>query len=280
MKGTLMSNTLPTMQQLFEAGVHFGHQVRRWNPKMHEYIYGAKDGVHILDLAKTVEAMEKACDFVTQLAKDGKTILFLGTKKQAQDIIVEEAKRAGAYYISERWVGGLITNFDKVYQNIKRLTDLKSQKEKGEWDNKFTKKEQLLFDRQIEKLTRIYGGVETMDKLPDAIFIVDVKKEINATLESTKRNIPIIAICDTNADLSLVDYPIPGNDDAIKAIRIVTAAVADAYLKGKGKEVKALKENDVTKVMDETKTEDVVKVEPKESPKKEVKIKKEASKIP
>ncbi len=228
-----MSN-IPSMQELLEAGVHFGHQVRRWNPKMRVFIFGAREGVHVIDLGQTVDKLKEAYEFVEDIGEKGGTIIFVGSKKQARSIVVEEAKRAGAMYITERWIGGLLTNFEQTSKNIKKLKDLKEKREAGEFKER-TKKEQLMIDRQIAKLERFYGGVEDLAKMPDAIFIVDVRREENACREAVKKDVPVVAICDTNADLSLVNYPIPGNDDAIKAIKIITATIADAYLAGRQK---------------------------------------------
>lgn len=225
---------IPSMQDLLEAGVHFGHQVRRWNPKMEKFIFTAREGVHVIDLAHTVEKLEEACKFVNGVGETGGVIVFLASKKQARPIIEEEAKRAGAKFVTERWIGGLLTNWEQTSKNIKKLNDLKKGKEEGEFSER-TKKENLLIDREIAKLERFYGGVADLEKLPDALFVVDVRKEENACREAKKKGIPVVAICDTNANLSLVDYPIPGNDDAIKAIQIVTAAIADAFLEGKQK---------------------------------------------
>jgi len=223
---------VPTMQELLEAGVHFGHQVRRWNPKMKGFIFGAREGVHVIDLAFTVERLETACEFVKKIGEANGTMVFLGSKKQARSIVIDAAKKSGAMFISERWIGGLLTNFEQTSRNIKKLKDLKTKKENGEFSER-TKKELLLIDRDIAKLTRYYGGVEAMDKMPDALFVIDVKREENACREALKRGVPVVAICDTNADLALVNYPIPGNDDAIKSIEIITNAVAEAYGEGK-----------------------------------------------
>src|SRR3989338_8956710 len=223
---------IPSMQDLLEAGVHFGHQVRRWNPKMRQYIFTAREGVHVIDLAQTVEKLQEACDFVKKIGEEGGTIIFLASKKQARPIVEAEAKRCGAKYVVERWIGGLLTNWEQTSKNIKKLTDLKAKKEAGEVKER-TKKENLMIDREIAKAQRLYGGVETMEKLPDALFIVDVRKEENACREAIKKEVPVVAICDTNADLSLVTYPIPGNDDATTAIKIVTSAIADAFEEGK-----------------------------------------------
>lgn len=236
-----MSN-LPSMQELLEAGVHFGHQVRRWNPKMKPYIFGAREGIHVIDLGFTVTKLGEACEFVEKIAEAGGTFIFLGSKKQARSIVLEEAKKCGAFYVTERWIGGLLTNWEQTSKNIKKLTELKTKKEEGEFDD-LTKKENLLIDRNIDKLQRFYGGVEGIEKLPDGLFVVDVKKEENACREAKKKNIPVVAICDTNCDLSLVDWAIPGNDDALKAIKIIVGAIADAYLEGRVKfEKKSAKE--------------------------------------
>jgi len=225
---------IPSMQDLLEAGVHFGHQVRRWNPKMRQYIFTAREGVHVIDLAQTVEKLQGACDFVKKIGEEGGTIIFLASKKQARAIVESEAKRAGAKYVTERWIGGLLTNWEQTSKNIKKLTDLKTKREEGEFKDR-TKKEQLLIDREIAKLERFYGGVVGIEKLPDALFVVDVRREENACREAVKKEIPVVAICDTNANTFLVTYPIPGNDDAIKAIEIITKTVADSYLEGRGK---------------------------------------------
>ena len=225
---------VPSMQELLEAGVHFGHQVRRWNPKMRPFIFGARDGVHVIDLGQTVEKLQEACEFVKKLGEENKILVFVGSKKQARSIIMEEAARAQAMYIAERWIGGLITNFEQTSRNLKKLRDLKAKKEAGEFKER-TKKEQLLIDRTIAKLTRFYGGVEDLEEIPDALYVIDVRREENACREAVKKGVPVVAICDTNADLFLITYPVPGNDDAIKAIKIVTAAIADAYLEGRQK---------------------------------------------
>ena len=223
---------IPSMQELLEAGVHFGHQVRRWNPKMRPYIFTAREGVHVIDLEKTFAKLTEACEFVKKVGEAGGVIIFLASKKQARSIISEEAIRCGAKYVVERWIGGLLTNWELTGKNIKKLSDLKAKKEAGEFKER-TKKENLLIDREIAKLERLYGGVWDLGKLPDALYVVDVRKEENACREAMKKEIPVVAIADTNANLDLVTYPIPGNDDAIKAIRIITAAIADAYLEGK-----------------------------------------------
>lgn len=223
---------VPSMQELLEAGVHFGHQVRRWNPKMRPYIFTARGGIHVIDLAQTYSKLEEACEFVRNLGESGGVLLFLASKKQAKAIVVEEAKNAGAMHIVDRWIGGLLTNWEQTSRTLKKFKDLKQKKEAGEFKER-TKKENLLIDREIAKFNRLYGGIENMDKLPDAMFIVDVRKEENACREAKSKGIPVVAVCDTNADLTLVDYPIPGNDDAIRAITIITHAIAEAYKEGK-----------------------------------------------
>lgn len=254
---------IPSMQELLEAGVHFGHQVRRWNPKMKIFIFGERGGVHVIDLALTVEKLEEACEFVKKVGEAGGKMLALASKKQARAIVLEAAQKSGAYHITERWIGGLLTNWEQTSKNIKKLTDLKTKKEAGEFAE-LTKKENLLIDREIAKLTRYYGGVEQMDKLPDVLFVVDVKKEENACREALKRGIPTVAVCDTNADLSLVTYPIPGNDDAIKAIQILVDAVSDAYREGREmfekKSAKEKVELAGEKAVDKAKDDKVTKV--------------------
>lgn len=221
-----------SLQELLEAGVHFGHQVKRWNPQMAQYIYGARQGVYVIDLGASLEGLKKAMDFAEKLGGEGRSIVFVGTKKQAQDIVKTEASVVGASYMTERWIGGILTNWEEVYKNIKKLRKLKSQKEEGEF-KKLTKKEQLLIDREIEGLTRSYGGVETLDRIPDAIFVSDAHRETIALKEANKTGVPVIAICDTNSDVRLVDYPIPGNDDAIKSLKILTSKVARAFAQGR-----------------------------------------------
>ncbi len=201
---------------------------------MKPYIFTARGGVHVIDLAQTVSKLEEAASFVQKLAEGGGVIIFLASKKQARDIIAQEAKRVGVPYITERWIGGLLTNWEQTSKNIKKLNDLKAKKEAGEFSDQ-TKKENLIIDRDIAKLQRFYGGVASLEKLPDAMFAVDVRKEENACREAKKKGIPVVAICDTNANIFLVDWPIPGNDDAIKAIEIVTQTIADAYLAGRQK---------------------------------------------
>ncbi len=221
-----------SMKQLLEAGVHFGHHTRRWNPKMAEYIFTERNGVYIIDLQKTVKKIEEAYDFVRQLAEDGETVLFVGTKKQAQDSIREEAERVGMYYVNARWLGGMLTNFTTIKTRIDRLAQLRKMEEDGTFDL-LPKKEVIKLNLEIERLEKYLGGIKDMKKLPGALFIVDPRKERNAVAEARKLNIPIVAIVDTNCDPDEIDYPIPGNDDAIRGVRLISATIANAILEGK-----------------------------------------------
>ena len=221
-----------SMKQLLEAGVHFGHQTRRWNPKMAPYIFTERNGIYIIDLQKTVRKLEDAYTFVRDLSADNGTLLFVGTKKQAQDSIREEATRAGMPFVNARWLGGMLTNFKTIQNRIKRLQQLKAMKEDGTFDL-LTKKEAAKLDLEIEKLEKFLGGITGMKKIPDAMFIVDPRKERIAVAEAHKLGIPIIAIVDTNCDPDEIDYVIPGNDDAIRAVRLISGAMADAVSEGR-----------------------------------------------
>ncbi|MBQ5685902.1 MAG: 30S ribosomal protein S2 [Clostridia bacterium] len=221
-----------SMKQLLEAGVHFGHQTRRWNPKMAPYIFTERNGIYIIDLQKTVRKLEDAYTFVRDLSADNGTLLFVGTKKQAQDSIREEATRAGMPFVNARWLGGMLTNFKTIQNRIKRLQQLKAMKEDGTFDL-LTKKEAAKLDLEIEKLEKFLGGITGMKKIPDAMFIVDPRKERIAVAEAHKLGIPIIAIVDTNCDPDEIDYVIPGNDDAIRAVRLISGAMADAVIEGR-----------------------------------------------
>ena len=221
-----------SMKQLLEAGVHFGHQTRRWNPKMATYIYTERNGIYIIDLQKTVKKLEEAYNFVREISANGGNILFVGTKKQAQDAIKEEAARCGGYYVNARWLGGMMTNFRTMRTRIDRLAQLR----KMEADGTFAmlpKKEVIGLQAEIEKLEKYLGGVKEMKKLPAALFIVDPRKERNAIAEAKKLGIPVVAIVDTNCDPDEIDYVIPGNDDAIRAIRLIAAAMASAAIEGR-----------------------------------------------
>ena len=221
-----------SMKQLLEAGVHFGHQTRRWNPKMAQYIFTERNGIYIIDLQKTVRKLEDAYNYVRDLSADNGTLLFVGTKKQAQDSIREEATRAGMPFVNARWLGGMLTNFKTIQNRIKRLQQLKQMKEDGTFDL-LTKKEAAKLDLEIEKLEKFLGGITGMKKIPDAMFIVDPRKERIAVAEAHKLGIPIIAIVDTNCDPDEIDYVIPGNDDAIRAVRLISGAMADAVIEGR-----------------------------------------------
>ena len=221
-----------SMKQLLEAGVHFGHQTRRWNPKMAPYIYTERNGIYIIDLQKTVKKLEEAYNFVRDLSANGGNVLFVGTKKQAQDAIREEAARCGGYYVNARWLGGMLTNFRTMRTRIDRLTQLRKMEEDGTFAM-LPKKEVIKHQGEIEKLEKYLGGVKEMKKLPAALFIVDPRKERNAIAEARKLNIPIVAIVDTNCDPDEIDYVIPGNDDAIRAIRLIASAMANAAIEGR-----------------------------------------------
>ena len=222
----------PSLQELLEAGVHFGHQVRRGHPRMRPYIYGAREGVSVIDLTQSEKLLKETSEFVYDLGKSGKVLLFVGTKKQARPIVEELAKELQAPFLVERWMGGFLTNFEQMQKNIKRLKSYLEQKEKGEL-SKYTKKEQLLLERKMDKLQRDFAGVMNLVSLPDAIFVVDAVSDNIAIREANRLNIKVAAIADSNSDPTQIDYPIPGNDDAIKSIKILVGAVASAYGEGK-----------------------------------------------
>jgi len=221
-----------TMKELLEAGGHFGHQTRRWNPKMGAYIFGARNGIHIIDLQKTVQFFKTAYNFVVEKVADGGVILFVGTKKQAMDAISEEAKRAGMFYVNHRWLGGMLTNYQTISRSIERLKAFEAMKEDGSI-KRFPKKEILMMEKKAAKLERALGGIKDMGRLPDIVYIVDPRKESIAVQEARKTKVPILAIVDSNCDPTEIDYPIPGNDDAIRAIRLLTSRIADAVIDGK-----------------------------------------------
>ena len=222
-----------TMKELLEAGVHFGHQVRRWNPKMKEYIFGERNGIYIIDLQKTQRMFRDAIGFVTNaIAEDrGKTVLFVGTKRQAQDAVREEAERCGQYFVNQRWLGGLLTNFQTVQKSIKRLKDLEAMQTDGRYD-KLTKKERIKLDREREGLNKNLSGIKSMNRLPDIVFIIDVRKEEIAVAEANRLGIPIVAVVDTNCSPEGIDYVIPGNDDALRAVRLFASRIAESILEG------------------------------------------------
>jgi small subunit ribosomal protein S2 len=220
------------MKQLLEAGVHFGHQTRRWNPKMQPFIFMDRNGIHIIDLQQTVARLNEAYKFVEQLVANGETLLFVGTKKQAQEAVAEEAKRCGMYYVNQRWLGGMLTNFKTIQLRINYLRDLEARRDRGEFE-RLPKKEAQRLQDDIARLERILGGIKDMHRLPGAVFIIDTRKERTAVLEARRLEIPIIALADTNCDPDEMDYPIPANDDAIRAVRLLCAKIADAAVEGR-----------------------------------------------
>ena len=236
-----------SMKQLLEAGVHFGHQTRRWNPKMAEYIFTERNGIYIIDLQKTVRKLEEAYNFIRELSENGESVLFVGTKKQAQYSVREEAERAGAYFVNARWLGGMMTNFTTIRHRIDRLRQLRAMEEDGTFDL-LPKKEVIKLKLEIEKLEKFMGGIKDMKKLPGALFIVDPRKERIAVAEAKKLGIPIVAIVDTNCDPDEIDYVIPGNDDAIRAVKLISATMANAIIEGRegqmGAEEAEAKENE------------------------------------
>ena len=220
------------MKQLLEAGVHFGHQTRRWDPKMAEYIFQARNGIHIIDLQKTSKKLDEAYAFIKEQAEEGKTVLFVGTKKQAQECMKEAALKCGMYYVDQRWLGGMLTNFETIRTRVQRLKDLETMEQDGTFDV-LPKKEVILLKKEMEKLEKNLGGIKEMDKLPGVIFLVDPKKERIAILEAKKLNIPVVGIVDTNCNPQDLDYPIPGNDDAIRSVSLIADVMANAIIEGK-----------------------------------------------
>jgi len=223
-----------SLRDLLEAGVHFGHQTGRWNPKMRQYIYGSKDGVHIIDLQETAKGLITAVNFISSTVSSGGSVLFVGTKRAAREIISEEAERSGMFFVNHRWLGGTLTNWRTVKKSIERLVKLEKARDEGRFEL-LTKKEALELNREITKMDRNLGGIKTMRGLPAAIFVIDPKKEHLAIKEANKLKIPVVALCDTNCDPSGIDYVIPGNDDAIKAVRLFASVIADAVLEGRNK---------------------------------------------
>lgn len=221
-----------TLVELLDAGVHFGHQTQKWNPKMKPFIFGAKNGIYILDLRKTSDKLDAAYDIVREYASRGKNVLFVGTKKQATDVVAQEAQRAGAYYVNRRWLGGMMTNFETIRGRVNKLRELESFIESGHI-NKLPKKEIAQLNRQLAKLSKTLGGIKEMKGMPDILFVVDQKKELIAIQEANKLNIPVICLADTNANPDGIDYIIPGNDDAIRSIKLIASKIADAVLEGK-----------------------------------------------
>ena len=261
------------LTQLIEAGAHFGHLTRRWNPKMKSYIFMEKNGIHIIDLKKTQKHLTESADELSKLVADGRKVLFVGTKKQAKNVIETEARRCGQNWVSERWLGGMLTNFATIRKRVKRLSNIEKQETDGTFE-KITKKERLFLTREKDKLKKILEGVETMGKLPGALFIVDIKKESIAVQEAHRLNIPVFAIVDTNCVPDEVDYLIPANDDAVKTVEIITQHMADAVIEGDAK----LKEKKAEEVAEKERVKKEKETERKEEAKKksEAKLKKEA----
>ncbi|AFK86817.1 MULTISPECIES: 30S ribosomal protein S2 [Thermoanaerobacterium] len=231
-----------SMKQLLEAGVHFGHQTRRWNPKMAPYIFTERNGIYIIDLQKTVKKIEEAYDFIKDVVSNDGTVLFVGTKKQAQDSVKEEAERCGMYYVNQRWLGGMLTNYKTIRSRVERLKELKKMEEDGTFEV-LPKKEVIKLRKEKEKLQKYLGGIENMNSLPSVLFVVDPKKEAIAIAEAKNLDIPIVAIVDTNCDPEEVDYPIPGNDDAIRAVKLIASKIADAVIEAKqGEQLTAVEE--------------------------------------
>jgi len=245
------------MKQLLEAGVHFGHQTRRWDPKMAEYIFQARNGIHIIDLQKTSKKLDEAYSFIKEQAEEGKTILFVGTKKQAQECMKEAALKCGMYYVDQRWLGGMLTNFETIRTRVQRLKDLETMQEDGTFDI-LPKKEVILLKKEMEKLEKNLGGIKEMDKLPGVIFLVDPKKERIAILEAKKLGIPVVGLVDTNCNPEELDYPIPGNDDAIRAVKLIADVIANAVIEGKQGESFEIEEQEVEGEEEATSIEEVV----------------------
>ncbi len=218
-----------TIKDLLEAGVHFGHQTKRWNPKMKKFIFTARSGIYIIDLQKTLHCIEIACQKVEEVVRGNQSLLFVGTKKQASEVVREEAIRCGAFYVTERWLGGMLTNFQTIRLNVKRLKDLERMREDGTFD-KLTKKEVLKLEKEMAKLEKVLGGIKEMNRLPGLLFVVDTKKERIVVAEANKLGIPVIAVIDTNSDPDPIDFPIAANDDAIKSIKVITHQIAEAAL--------------------------------------------------
>jgi small subunit ribosomal protein S2 len=247
MTNSTTADTLVAMKSLLEAGVHFGHQAKRWNPKMRRYIYTERNGIHIIDLQQTVEGLQQAYNFVADLVASGGSLLFVGTKKQAQETIREEAERCGMFYVNQRWLGGTLTNFVTIRQRLNYLKDLEERKARGEFDQ-LPKKEAKKLEDQIAKLNKLLGGIKGMDRLPSAVYIVDTRKEHIAVTEARRLGIPVVAIVDTNCDPDDVDYIIPGNDDAIRAIKLITSKIADAVIEGRNRAERELAEAEAAQI--------------------------------
>ncbi|MCX5692335.1 MAG: 30S ribosomal protein S2 [Candidatus Omnitrophica bacterium] len=251
------------MKQLLEAGVHFGHHVSRWNPKMKKFIFGERSNIYIIDLEKTVDYLNKARDFVRDIASKGETVLFVGTKRQAQDLILQESQRSGMYYVKDRWLGGTLTNFKTIRNSIKRLEEIETMQKDGTF-SAITKKEKAILTKEMDKLKKNLQGIVSMKKMPGALFIVDAKKEDIAVKEARKLGIPIVAIIDTNADPDLIDYPIPANDDAMRSIKLLTGLITDSIVEGK----KEFDESNVAELARIQEEEDTKEIKDKEKSEK------------
>ena len=248
------------MKQLLEAGVHFGHQTRRWDPRMAEYIFQARNGIHIIDLQKTSKKLDEAYAFIKEQAEEGKTILFVGTKKQAQECVKEAAEKSGMFYVNERWLGGTLTNFKTIRKRIERLAELEKMQEDGTFEV-LPKKEVILLKKEMDKLEKNLGGIKEMTQIPDVIFVVDPKKEHIAVQEARKLNIPLVGLVDTNCDPNDVDYVIPGNDDAIRAVKLVTDVLANAVIEGKQGESLEAEEEQMVEESEEPSMEEIAQNE-------------------
>ena len=247
------STSVVSMKQLLEAGVHFGHQTRRWNPKMKEYIFTQRNGIYIIDLQKTSRKLDEACEFIKEVTREGKSVLFVGTKKQAQESVKSEAIKSGSYFVNARWLGGMLTNFSTIRKRINRLEQLKAMESDGTFEL-LPKKEVIKLRLEIEKLEKFLGGVKDMKELPGALFIVDPKKERIAVAEAKKLDIPVVAIVDTNCDPDMVDYVIPGNDDAIRAVKLICSAISQSIIENKDGNI--LEEN-IEEFVQEDTTEEI-----------------------
>ena len=249
-----------SMKQLLEAGVHFGHQTRRWNPKMRPFIFTARNGIHILDLQQTAQRLNEAYRFVANTVANGDSILFVGTKKQAQEAIEEAAQGSGQFYVNQRWLGGMLTNFETIQKRIRYLRDLEARKESGEFE-RLPKKEAQHLQDELDRLERSLGGIKTMRRLPGAIFVVDTKKEHTAVLEARRLEIPVVALADTNTDPDEMDYPIPANDDAIRAVRLLCSKIAEAAAEGRRQREAQVKDSDEAAGRERRVTADMVSLE-------------------
>jgi len=254
------------IKQLLEAGVHFGHQTKRWNPKMKKFIFGSRSGIYIIDLEKTEECINAARDFLRDITSKGEFVLFVGTKKQAQEVVQQEAIRSGMYYVTERWPGGLLTNYSTIKKSINRLKDIEKMRQDGTFA-KLTKKEVAGLEKELAKLNKNFAGIVKMEKMPKAMFVVDTKKEETAVLEAKRLSIPIVGLIDTNSNPDLISYPIPGNDDATKSVRLITALIADTIIEGRKKFLSYLSQEGVA--LKEEKEEE----QPVVLPEEEIKIK-------